>query len=346
MADVGKDRFGSLVSVALATDYGRFTIHVLPEKRVFGTLEGRPAAKLVEHYAMVPENFDPARPVVLHLHHPDIVQDLFAPTLTGEQSALRGVLEKAERGENGFLLVVSEGKDDDAVIAAFQKRLNAKDIMRVSPEGAPRDPDLAPFTLYGKTESVRLSMPDEVRKVLFPDDSRTVFFKDLTHYALATKKVENPRVRVHSACLTGDCNASRECDCGAQFRLALARVKEKGGAVIYHDAEGRGIHSLAAKMLQYKAKASGLDTYAAMQAQGYPSDARSYVVIKDILEDLGIQSFTLLTNNPAKVENLVALGLTLNATERLLPPTPPEAQKYLHAKRVLGGHVMEDEQVF
>ena len=50
------------------------------------------------------------------------------------------------------------------------------------------------------------------------------------------------RVRLHSACLTGDVFASRRCDCGDQLKLSLARLGETGGGIILYLAqEGRGL---------------------------------------------------------------------------------------------------------
>ena len=382
--------FALPIAVGLVTDYGKFTLHVLPEIIPLGTHEGRPAATLLEHYAMVPASFDPAKPATLHLHTPDPIRDLFAPTAHHISSAAQKILETLGQGENGLLLVIDGLTEDqhqalkhavdatqnitcsktEAITNAFQNylKLSKLQIERVQDSSSPLEGEarwggvkqettsqnLSPFTLHQKPEIIRLTFPEAVQKLLFPTEPKTLFFKPLTHYALVAKNTHvptiAPRVRVHSSCTTGDRLGSRECDCGAQFRLALARVAEEGGAVLYHDAEGRGIHSLAVKMIQYKAKAGGLDTYAAMSAQGYPPDARSYDVIEKFLRELGLTSLTLLTNNPAKKEKLAALGLTITATERILPATiPREARAYLRTKREQGGHDiegLEDEQEF
>ena len=60
-------------------------------------------------------------------------------------------------------------------------------------------------------------------------------------------------VRLHSAWLTGDVYGSRRCDCGEQFRLALALLEDLGGGgILYLVEEGRGL-GLANKMRTYQA---------------------------------------------------------------------------------------------
>jgi len=60
-------------------------------------------------------------------------------------------------------------------------------------------------------------------------------------------------VRLHSAWLTGDVYGSRRCDCGEQFRLALALLEDLGGGgILYLAEEGRGL-GLANKMRTYQA---------------------------------------------------------------------------------------------
>src|SRR5512139_1283312 len=56
------------------------------------------------------------------------------------------------------------------------------------------------------------------------------------------------RVRLHSACLTGDVFGSRRCDCGDQLKLSIKGLQEMGGGlVLYLAQEGRGL-GLANKM--------------------------------------------------------------------------------------------------
>ena len=56
------------------------------------------------------------------------------------------------------------------------------------------------------------------------------------------KPTENPLVRVHSNCLTGDVFGSQRCDCGPQLAAAIKNINEDtaGGYIVYmagHEGE-------------------------------------------------------------------------------------------------------------
>jgi len=59
----------------------------------------------------------------------------------------------------------------------------------------------------------------------------------------------------------------------------------------------------------------GLDTVDANRALGLPDEARSYDVVPFILQDLGVASVRLLTNNPFKIDSLRALGVQVDGNE-------------------------------
>jgi 3,4-dihydroxy 2-butanone 4-phosphate synthase / GTP cyclohydrolase II len=64
-------------------------------------------------------------------------------------------------------------------------------------------------------------------------------------------------------------------------------------------------------------------------------------VAAQLLEDLGVRSIQLLTNNPAKVEALATRGF--GVTRIPLPPlTTPYNLRYLTTKRDRLGHQLED----
>ena len=50
-------------------------------------------------------------------------------------------------------------------------------------------------------------------------------------------------------------------------------------------------------------------------ALGLPDEARNYEVVPFILQDLGVISVRLLTNNPFKIDSLRALGVTVDGNE-------------------------------
>jgi 3,4-dihydroxy 2-butanone 4-phosphate synthase/GTP cyclohydrolase II len=152
---------------------------------------------------------------------------------------------------------------------------------------------------------------------------------------------EEVLVRVHSECLTGDVFGSQRCDCGAQLDAAMAKIAERGrGVVLYlRGHEGRGI-GLLSKLQAYELQDGGVDTVDANLRLGLPVDAREYSVAAQLLDDLGVRSVRLLTNNPVKVDALAAHGF--GVTRIPLPPlTTPYNLRYLTTKRDRLGHQLD-----
>jgi 3,4-dihydroxy 2-butanone 4-phosphate synthase/GTP cyclohydrolase II len=152
---------------------------------------------------------------------------------------------------------------------------------------------------------------------------------------------ENVLTRVHSECLTGDVFGSQRCDCGTQLEVAMAKIAEHGrGVVLYlRGHEGRGI-GLLSKLQAYELQDNGADTVDANLKLGLPVDAREYSVAAQLLDDLGVRSVRLLTNNPAKVDALAQHGFGVT---RIPLPTraTPHNQRYLATKRDRLGHQLE-----
>ena len=156
---------------------------------------------------------------------------------------------------------------------------------------------------------------------------------------------EDVLVRVHSECLTGDVFGSERCDCGAQLDASMAKIAERGrGVVLYlRGHEGRGI-GLVSKLQAYELQDVGVDTVDANLKLGLPVDAREYSVAAQLLDDLGVRSVRLLTNNPAKVDALASHGF--DVTRVPLPPlTTPYNLRYLTTKRDRLGHQLEALEV-
>lgn len=149
-----------------------------------------------------------------------------------------------------------------------------------------------------------------------------------------------PIVRIHSQCLTGDVFHSLRCDCRQQLELALATIAEAGaGILLYEQQEGRGI-GLMAKLRAYELQDQGRDTIEANLELGYAADCRAYELPAAILKLLGVNAVRLITNNPEKVEALVAAGIEV--TERISAevPTEPTFDRYLQTKRDKMGHLV------
>ncbi len=158
---------------------------------------------------------------------------------------------------------------------------------------------------------------------------------DKEHLALVMGDVsgqENVLVRVHSECFTGDVLGSRRCDCGDQLHGAMQIIGEAGrGVIVYLRQEGRGI-GLLDKLRAYNLQDEGYDTVEANLRLGHQADEREYDIAAAILEDLGVRSIRLLTNNPDKVESLTALGVRVTERVSIQAPVHAENAFYLSTK--------------
>ncbi|QXE37890.1 bifunctional 3,4-dihydroxy-2-butanone-4-phosphate synthase/GTP cyclohydrolase II [Streptomyces sp. GMY02] len=150
---------------------------------------------------------------------------------------------------------------------------------------------------------------------------------------------EDVLVRVHSECLTGDIFASLRCDCGPQLQASMERVAETGrGVVVYlRGHEGRGI-GLLSKLRAYELQERGHDTLDANLELGLPADARDYAAGARILDDLGVHSLRLMTNNPDKTAALVRHGLRVTGREPMPVQAGEHNLRYLRTKRDRMGH--------
>lgn len=147
--------------------------------------------------------------------------------------------------------------------------------------------------------------------------------------------------RVHSECFTGEVLHSLKCDCREQLDQALRRVAEAGrGVVVYLKQEGRGI-GLGNKIRAYALQQQGVDTVDANLRLGFEADARRYHAAAAILNDLGVKSVDLMTNNPAKVEGLQAEGITVAARAPMTIDPNDHNREYLETKNERMGHLID-----
>jgi len=157
----------------------------------------------------------------------------------------------------------------------------------------------------------------------------------------------NPLVRVHSSCLTGDVFGSQRCECGPQLSSAIDLIDEdaEGGMLVYMSGhEGRGI-GLWAKAATYLLQDGGEDTYQANRTLGLPDDSRDFSDAASLIKYFrGGGPFRLLTNNPKKIEDLTAAGLTdITAVKHVFGVTDSN-RRYLAAKQDWG-HKLADEDI-
>jgi 3,4-dihydroxy 2-butanone 4-phosphate synthase/GTP cyclohydrolase II len=113
------------------------------------------------------------------------------------------------------------------------------------------------------------------------------------------------------------------------------------GVLLYLDHEGRGI-GLFNKVRAYGLQDGGLDTVDANIELGLPVDARDYSAAASVLQELGVQSVRLMTNNPAKILGLEMHGVEV--VERVPLETLPNEinAPYLRAKASRMGHLLND----
>ncbi len=239
--------------------------------------------------------------------------------------------------------ILCEVLDDDGTMArlprlALLARRHGLRIVTVAELAAYRrrvEPDLV-----RRTGDARL--PTEVgefRLVVY----ESALEPGLSHFALVKGEPHlgaAPLVRVHSECLTGESLLSARCDCGFQLRESMRRVQAAGsGVIVYLRQEGRGI-GFANKVRAYRLQDEGVDTVEANLRLGLPADARDYTSAARILQDLGISSVQLLTNNPAKIAGLRAGGIEV--VERIPLEVGPgrDNRAYLATKKERCGHLL------
>ncbi|MFE3475394.1 bifunctional 3,4-dihydroxy-2-butanone-4-phosphate synthase/GTP cyclohydrolase II [Streptomyces bacillaris] len=150
---------------------------------------------------------------------------------------------------------------------------------------------------------------------------------------------EDVLVRIHSECLTGDIFQSQRCDCGPQLHASMRRITEEGrGVVVYlRGHEGRGI-GLLSKLRAYELQERGVDTLDANLELGLPADARDYAAGAQILQDLGVRSLRLMTNNPEKTDAVLRHGLAVTGREPMPVQAGEHNLRYLRTKRDRMGH--------
>ena len=174
------------------------------------------------------------------------------------------------------------------------------------------------------------------RIIAFPGDSA-----DKENLALVMGEVEGEiLIRIHSECFTGDVLHSMRCDCGEQLDLAMKKISKEGkGIIIYLRQEGRGI-GLVNKLKAYNLQDGGMDTVEANIALGFHAELRRYEGAVEILENLGVKKIKLMTNNPAKVEDLEKAGFKVRQIGHSAEPND-ENKDYLRTKASKMNHKLE-----
>ena len=161
---------------------------------------------------------------------------------------------------------------------------------------------------------------------------------DKEHLAIYTENLsDNPIVRVHSECLTGDALGSKKCDCGEQLAFSQQLIANEGGMIIYHRQEGRNI-GLVGKVNAYALQDKGLNTVEANHQLGFKADERTYEIVEYILNYFKIKKIQLLTNNPSKIESLQNIEITKRIP--IVMNANPYNKEYLEVKKNQMGHLL------
>ncbi len=163
------------------------------------------------------------------------------------------------------------------------------------------------------------------------------------HYAIEIGRPDRTQpvlTRLHSACFTGDVIGSLKCDCGPQLHAALAQMGTEGaGILLYLNQEGRGI-GLANKMRAYRLQDQGFDTVEATHGLRFEDDERDFRIGAALLREMGVRQIRLLTNNPAKVRMMQAMGLGVAERVPLKVGRTAENAAYLATKAAKSGHLL------
>jgi len=147
--------------------------------------------------------------------------------------------------------------------------------------------------------------------------------------------------RIHSECLTGDAFFSNRCDCGPQLKEAMRRISARGrGVILYLRQEGRGI-GLMNKIRAYHLQDQGADTVEANEALGFKADQREYTMCEQMLNQLGVKTVELMTNNPRKVDAIRSFGVDVVSRSEIRVGDTPENEAYLKTKKNKLGHLFK-----
>ncbi|MGL9725268.1 MAG: GTP cyclohydrolase II [Wolbachia sp.] len=152
-------------------------------------------------------------------------------------------------------------------------------------------------------------------------------------------KDDEPLVRIHSSCYTGDLLDSLSCDCRSQLHQAIQIMVNSGsGIILYLMQDGRGI-GLTNKFRTYSVQREhNLDTVDANRILGFEDDERSFVIAAKMLKKLNINRIQLLTNNNKKLSELESSGIEITKCLPLIVECNKYNNSYMETKFGRLGH--------
>lgn len=185
--------------------------------------------------------------------------------------------------------------------------------------------------------SLFLKQTQEVNIIAYRTESG-----DKEHYAIIIgnpNKDNEPLIRIHSSCYTGDLLDSLSCDCRSQLHQAIQMISDSGnGVILYLMQDGRGI-GLTNKLRAYNMQREhNLDTVDANRILGFEDDERSFVVAAEMLKKLNIKKIQLLTNNNRKLSELESSGIEITKCIPLIVERNKYNNSYMETKFDKLGH--------
>ncbi len=179
------------------------------------------------------------------------------------------------------------------------------------------------------------------------------------------KKGDNPKanilMRMHSSCRTSDIFHASNCECRQELEKAMSEIsKEKSGIILYLNQEGAGNGLFGKinaynKMFEWKNgrvvmrinKKTGMpvDVHEAYTFLGMDPDARDYSIAGRILKKMNVNSVRLMTNNPAKINGLEALGIRVMRKGIHIKPENKMVKHLLRTKAEKLGHNIEKKHI-
>lgn len=147
--------------------------------------------------------------------------------------------------------------------------------------------------------------------------------------------------RVQSACYTAEIFRSLDCDCHEQLHKSLELIQSLGGLLIYLLCDGRGAGLLLKTRGLELGRVEGVDTHDAYEKMGISVDPRDYSRAAHVINYFGIQSVSLLTNNPRKIDGLSKFGIKVCRRSLEIKSTD-YSEPYLKTKAKKMGHLISE----
>ena len=97
------------------------------------------------------------------------------------------------------------------------------------------------------------------------------------------------------------------------------------------------------KIAAYRLQDGGLDTVDANLRLGFPADGRSYSLCAEMMRAMGFDKVILMTNNPAKINDIAQHGITVVDREPLEYGENKYNEGYLRTKETKMGHLLHHQ---